>query len=754
MIYPDLSAICRLVRGLAYIGCSFSFGACGGEVEVVSDPRALGTIQMVQRLEAMAASTDPRDAPRMNRARVQYFLDTPAPDDAAAIALRQGMIARELLNAGFTVPALDQLLLIREILTGSGTEPVPGFLQTLEEIIGVALIRRGQELTCPDPPSAIGGAWGEATVFPCWTLVPPAGPPPTFSDSARLMLTRAIEWQRTRLEEEPGDKRAQWILNLAAMGAGWWPDSVAEAYRIPHSSLAGDGEFPRFHNVATAVGLDAVSLSGGGVVDDFNGDGFLDVMASSSGRGDQLRYFEADGLGRFVERTRESGLEGLTGGINLLHADYDNDGDPDVFLVRGAWRERGAPNSLLRNDGGRFADVTEQAGLLFELPSQTAGWADYDGDGWLDLFVPNESRDGVRNPSQLFRNRGDGTFEEVAESAGVLVIDYVKGVAWGDYDSDGRIDLYVSILNAPNRLFRNVGPNTSGVWRFEDMAEAAGVTEPLASFPTWFWDIDNDGDLDLFVSGYTAQTADIIQEYLGQPHGAELPKLYRNEGNGTFSDVTVQWGLDRIMYTMGSNYGDLDNDGLPDFYVGTGDPDYRQLMPNRMFRNTGCRFEEVTGSGGFGTLDKGHGVSFADMDHDGDQDIHKVLGGANEGDLSANVLYENPGFGNKWLVLSLQGMKANRAGMGARISIVVEGVEGTWTIHHLAGTGGMFGGNPLRQEIGLGPAERIISIEIQWPGSGTVDVIEGLEPNQAYQVREGSANAEPFERTRVRLGRN
>ena len=114
---------------------------------------------MAQRLEAMAASTDPLDAPRMNRARIQYFLDTPAPDDAAAIALRQGMIARELLNAGFTGPALDQLLLIREILTGSGTEPVPGFLQTLEEMIGVALIRRSQELTCPDPPSAIGEAW-------------------------------------------------------------------------------------------------------------------------------------------------------------------------------------------------------------------------------------------------------------------------------------------------------------------------------------------------------------------------------------------------------------------------------------------------------------------------------------------------------------------------------------------------------------------------------------------------------------------
>ena len=744
---------------LALWGAAGAAG-CAAEPEAAPDPRAPGTIRMAERLAALADAADPLESPRLNRARLRHFTETPRPDDPTAIALRQGLIAQELLNAGFTAPALDQLLLMRQLLIEGGTEPVPGFLNTVEELVGIAMLRRGQELACPPRPSSIGAAWGVETVFPCWPLVPPLATPnaaadvtsAALPDSARLMFLQATRWQVDRLEEAPDDARAQWILNLAAMGAGWWPDSVPEPYRIPRASLVARGEFPPFRNVAAEAGLDAVSLSGGGVADDFNGDGFLDVMVSSSGRRDQLRYFESDGAGRFVERTQEAGLEGITGGINLLHADYDNDGDPDIFLVRGAWRTQGSPNSLIRNDGGRFADVTDEAGLLYEHPTQTAAWADYDGDGLLDLFVPNESREGASAPSQLFRNLGDGTFEETATSVGIDLADFAKGVAWGDYDDDGRIDLYVSILNAPNRLYRNLGPDEEGRWRFEDVAGAAGVTEPGVSFPTWFWDYDNDGDLDLFVSGYRAQTADVVNEYLGRPHEAQLPILYRNESDGTFSDVTVERGLDRIMYTMGSNYGDLDNDGWLDFYVGTGDPDYRQLMPNRMFRNERGRFEEVTGSGGFGTLDKGHGVSFADFDHDGDQDVHKVLGGANEGDLSANVLYENPGFGNRWLVLALVGRDANRAGMGARIAVTVDGAEGRREIHRLAGTGGMFGGNPLRQEIGLGAAERILSVEIRWPGSGTVDRLEDVEPDRAYRIVEGTGAAEPIERPRIRLG--
>jgi len=217
--------------------------------------------------------------------------------------------------------------------------------------------------------------------------------------------------------------------------------------------------------------------------------------------------------------------------------------------------------------------------------------------------------------------------------------------------------------------------------------------------------------------------------------------------------VTVPSGLDRIMYAMGSNFGDLDNDGWLDLFVGTGDPDFRQLMPNRMFRNASGHFEEVTGAGGFGALDKGHGVSFADIDNDGDADVHIVLGGANEGDLSPNALYENPGSGHHFIVLTLVGQKANRSGIGARISITVEDGEGVWTIHRVVGTGGSFGANPVRQEIGLGRALRVINVEIRWPGSGTVDLLHGLELDRAYQVQEGTGRATSMERVSMRLGR-
>jgi len=573
------------------------------------------------------------------------------------------------------------------------------------------------------------------------------------SDSARIALDRAIQWQEGGMETTPGDTRAAWLLNVAAMNAGAWPERVPARFRVDSALLRGEGDIARFRSVAAEVGLDAVSISGGGIVEDFSGDGLLDVLVSARGPRDQMRYFESDGAGRFVERTVEAGLEGLVGGLNLVHADYDNDGDADVLVLRGGWLVQGYPNSLLRNDGGRFEDVTYESGLFSEHPTQTGAWADFDGDGWLDLFVGNESRDGVTHRSELFRNRGDGTFEEIAGIVGLGVTEFVKGATWGDYDNYGKPDLYLSILNAPNRLFRNSGAGPDGLTRrFEDVTAAAGVAEPLASFPTWFWDYDNDGYLDLFVAGYSAQIGDIFNEYRGRPHGAELPRLYRNRGDGTFEDVTVLERVDRIMYAMGSNFGDLDNDGWLDFYVGTGDPDYRQIMPNRMFRNTGAGFVEVTGAGGFGVLDKGHSVSFADIDNDGDTDVHIQLGGANEGDLSPNALFENPGSSNRWIALTLDGQTANRAGLGARIAVTIDGPSGSRTIHRRVGTGGSFGSNPLRQEIGLGPGAIIDSIQIRWPGSGTIDVLHDLRPDRAYRVREGSGTAEPIERPTIRLG--
>ena len=722
-----------------------------GEANEAPAGAARQTAEMAVRLRALADSADPLLDEQLNTARLRYFTSLPPSADPAEMLVRVASAARELLNAGLTQPALEQLIFLDQTLEGVPEEPFPGFRREIEELIGVAFLRLGAELVCPSSRPRAGTVAEIGQRFPCWPAVPAAAPV-LVSDSARAALAAARGWHLSLLALRPDDLRARWILNLAAITQGVWPDSVPPGYRLDAAALGGPGDLPRFEEVARHAGLDAVSLSGGAIVDDLNGDGLPDVMTSSRGLLHQLRYFESNGAGRFVDRTEAAGLEGLLGGLNLVHTDYDNDGDADVLVLRGGWLVQTYPNSLLRNDGGFFTDVTREAGLYSEHPTQTGAWADFDGDGWLDLFIGNESRDSLTHRSELYRNRGDGTFEEVASEVGLDVAAFVKGVTWGDYDDDGRPDLYLSILHAPNRLYRNLGPDAAGGWGFEDVTERAGVGAPLASFPTWFWDFDNDGRLDIYVAGYAAQTADLVREMTGQSHSAELPRLYRNLGDGTFADVTAAQGLDRIMYAMGSNFGDLDGDGWLDFLVGTGDPDLRQLMPNRMFRNLGDGFVEVTGASGFGRLDKGHGVSFVDIDNDGDTDVHMELGGANEGDLSPNALYENPGFGNRWIALTLEGDRANRPGIGARITVTVEGPDGLRRIHRSAGTGGSFGSNPLRQEIGLGRATRIESVEIRWPGSGTVDRLTDLALDRAYRIREGAGTAEPLERPRIRLG--
>ena len=186
----------------------------------------------------------------------------------------------------------------------------------------------------------------------------------------------------------------------------------------------------------------------------------------------------------------------------------------------------------------------------------------------------------------------------------------------GRYDDDGRPDLFISNLGQANRLYRNKGDGT-----FADVAELLGVTEPDYSFSCWFWDYDNDGRLDIFVTGSHATLGEIILSQLGRPTGGERPRLYHNDGD-RFTDVTREIGLDRVWLPMGSNFGDIDNDGFLDFYLGTGSPPYSYVVPNVLMHNVGGRrFEDVTIASGTGHLQKGHGISFADWDRDGDQDL-------------------------------------------------------------------------------------------------------------------------------------
>jgi hypothetical protein len=191
---------------------------------------------------------------------------------------------------------------------------------------------------------------------------------------------------------------------------------------------------------------------------------------------------------------------------------------------------------------------------------------------------------------------------------------------------------------------------------------------------------------------------------------------------------------------MGSNFGDIDNDGWPDFYLGTGAPDLSVLIPNRMFRNVqGKYFHDVTTAGRVGHLQKGHGVAFGDIDNDGHQDIYEVIGGAFTGDAFHNVLFLNPGNSNHWITLRLEGVRSNRSAIGARIRVHLNTPEGTRDVYAVVGTGGSFGGNSLQQEIGLGNARSIESIEIQWPASGTTQTFKNVAMDQILHIREFSS---------------
>ncbi len=707
---------------------------------------------MAERLEALAAA--PESAffnPFANAARLEILLGMPPATTPREQVIYQASVAGEMLRAGRTQDATVELERLHQLLEAGGSgvpSDLPdGFRHAMRRSLGIAYMRLAQRDNClpPNPAARCALPIDQAAIHP-------------HQDSAR----KAVALYEQMAKDDPTDLTVRWVLNLAYMWLGEHPDGVPPAWLIPRSAYGSRAGFGGFVDIAPTLGLDTVGLAGGSVMEDFDADGDLDVMASSWGLRDQLRYFRNNGDGTFDDVTLEAGLEGIVGGLNLVHADYDNDGLADVFVLRGAWLDQPHPNSLLRgNRDGSFTDVTEAAGLLRDAPTQTAAWGDYDNDGHVDLFVGNESQFDSTYPSQLFRNNGDGTFTDIADRAGVAVVGFVKGVAWGDYDNDRRLDLYVSRFGEPNQLFRNQGPSPNGRWSFRDVTAAAGVVEPVDSFPTWFFDYDNDGWLDLFVAApasmsvelpATDRLADMTAEYLGQRRPVAHPRLHRNQGDGSFADVTEAVGLDRIMPTMGSNYGDLDNDGFPDVYLGTGNPHFEMLVPNRVFRNVGgIRFMDATADG-FGHIQKGHGVSFGDIDHDGDQDVFMVLGGAFEGDESQNVLLLNPGHGHAWITVRLRGTASNRLAIGARLTVEVATPDGDRAIHATVGSGGSFGASTLQQEIGLGNATMIRRLEVVWPGSGRRDTYRDVPLNRVVLAREGAAAVEPVEVRPLRLG--
>ena len=640
--------------------------------------------------------------------------------------------AQILLQMGREKDATTDLENFMQHTEGDNTDP---FYKNAEKMLSLAYLRLGERSNC------ISNHMGGSCVFP----IQGDG---VYTDPTASQ--KAIKGYEALLQANPDDLESRWLLNVAYMTIGQYPAKVPPEMLIP--GLDGDNSDVRvkpFTDISADLGLNHFrSEAGGAIVDDFNNDGYLDVVLSSWDLTEPMHFFKNNGDGTFTDCSKSSGLSEIKGGLNIVQADFNNDGFTDILVIRGAWLgELGKqPKTLLRNNGdGTFTDVTVESGLLSFGPTQAAVWADFNNDGWLDLYVGNESRGMFAHPGELWINNQDGTFSNVAREAGVDKILFTKGVTAADYNRDGWPDIFCSSLDGRRTLLKNKGI-PGKIPQFEDVTHAAGLdNELIKTFPTWFFDYDNDGWPDIFVCGYAfkgGMASAAAAEALGKPKPGEpsLMYLFHNNHDGTFTEVNKAVGLDRTVFSMGANFGDLDNDGYLDMYLGTGNPDFASLVPNKLFKNmAGQRFADVTSSARVGNLQKGHGVAFADLNNDGNQDIFIESGGAYKGDAYYNSLYLNPGQNdsNNWVSVLLKGTKSNRSAIGAHIALTFREDGAQRTVYMDVNSGGSFGGNPFRKEIGIGKATIIDEMTITWPTSGIVQVFKDVAPRQFLTIEEG-----------------
>ncbi|SFP68024.1 Repeat domain-containing protein [Parafilimonas terrae] len=612
--------------------------------------------------------------------------------------------------------------------------------QSILKDLAVSYLRLGERMNCINNHSA------ESCIYP----IANGG-----IHKNKTPSEKAIELYTQVLIDNPGDLESKWLLNIAYMTIGAYPKQVPPQFLLAVKNEDSLHSVKSFIDVAANIGLNYKCQAGGNIVDDFNNDGYPDIVISSWSLSEPMHYYRNNADGTFTDVSDSSRLGNLTGGLNMMQTDYNNDGFKDIFITRGGWKGAygKSPNSLLRNNGdGTFTDVTKESGLLSFHPTQTATWADFNNDGWLDVFIGNETEPGGEiHPCELYMNNKNGTFTEAAAKAGCAITRFVKGVTSGDYNNDGLTDIFISTLNGNKILLKNTSVKNGAV-KFEDVSKQSGLSNNVTrSFPTWFWDYDNDGWLDILVCGYE------FTESLAYYAGAETSNapvnnagkvfLFRNKHDGTFEDVSAKVGLNKIAFAMGSNFGDIDNDGYLDFYLGTGNPNLKSAVPNKLFKNiNGERFLDITTSARVGNLQKGHGVSFVDLDNDGNEDIYIKMGGAYSGDAYENSLYLNPGqTNNHWINLSLEGTISNRAAIGARIKITFKDSNTARSVYRDVNSGGSFGANPLFQHIGIGRATAVDKVEITWPVTGKVQVFENLPSNTNIKIREGDSNYSTYQ---------
>ena len=460
---------------------------------------------------------------------------------------------------------------------------------------------------------------------------------------------------------------------------------------------------------------------------DYDNDGcWLDIFVVGDG-GLPNALYHNNGDGTFTDIAAKAGVADTPNGRGCVWFDYNNDGWRDLYVTCAG------PNYLFMNNGDcTFTDVSEEAGVTDAQHGTSASIADYDHDGWLDIYVSNWGRpasllvfDPAPRINVLYRNKGDGTFEEVTQAAGVAD----DGIAWGaiffDYNGDTWADLFVANDHGPDKLYHN---NRDGT--FEDVSEQSGIVTLIRGKPTGAMglcvgDYDNDADLDLFVTNYDEDL------------------LWRNNGNGTFTNVAENVGVANVGVGWYATFVDFDNDGYRDLYVVNGDVDNSQKTNrNRLYHNTKDgkfvdRSDELNA-----TVDAvARGATSGDFDNDGDVDFFVVNNTGNT--LLLNDL-DPPWRSNEHatrrnlakhqrLQIRLRGTKSNRDGIGTRVAVRVKDFVQTQEL--ICGTG-FLGSDSLDLEFGLAGASQIDSITLTWP-SGIIDTYEDIYASDMFIFTEG-----------------
>ncbi|HZT38236.1 MAG TPA: FG-GAP-like repeat-containing protein [Bryobacteraceae bacterium] len=544
----------------------------------------------------------------------------------------------------------------------------------------------------------------------------------------------AMQWKMNSID--------QWLFHVALDQIRGPRPPLPETALFPVQTPKIDPANPpllAFEDIAAQVGIHHRNGNGTCAWGDIDRDGDLDLMVAGSGT--FLRVYRNDG-GKFADVTEQVGLGHVPSGYSLNLVDYDNDGWLDLFISLNGWSGP-MRDMLFHNERGHFVNVSNRSGLDDPGSGFVSLWADLDNDGWLDVVIANGVlKDG--SVPQIYRNNHDGTFTNVTKAAGLDEPPSYGtiGIALGDYDKDGRVDIFINGLSpAPNRLYHN-----DGNWHFTDVARKAGVLQPSHNaFVCFLFDYNNDGWPDILTTSLAPwqSVVEALKKGFAPPNPQAIhpdaSRLFRNNRDGTFTDVTYESKLYYPTGTMGAGVADVDNDGYIDVYLGTGDPQMSRLEPNRFFRNNGDgSFSDLTSYVGFARPgNKGHGVTFVDIDGDGDLDIFAQLGGHYPGDHAYNAFYRNlQANRNHWLEVDLQGIKSNRFAVGAQLTVKAGNLL---AYREVKGSEGFGATNPYRQHFGLGQQARIDSLEVRWP-SGLRQSFYALETNQIIGITEGQSS--------------